>query len=457
MGVIRTLAQSKNGPNGPHQPGSTRRFNASLRSATQLFLRKFQGRSFLTALGRRLKFPLAMPHPFALSYARLDANIDEHSRESDPHFEEFLKRLNQRVRHLTGRVGFVDRTNFRPGQEWPDELAEALRTTQTMVCLYSPSYFASDYCGKEMQVLLDRRRNYIRVNAGKKPANIIPVLWHPAPRQIPKTLPEIEYHAPNLDPNTHGAWNLGDDCHIEDLRKFADAIAIRVRDAAYETPLDPLPERPRMQAVRSAFQPPPLPLPEFDAPGQVGGPDTVTFVYPSLQQWDAWPWAPPAERAVLHLATAVAKGNDMESTQLTFDLADAHLTARLELLRRKNNVVILLLDGPSLGRDDLRARMRDYDQPEHSSFAAIVVTKARPEEDLRPGLSSMLPSLSKRAAPYFHLVEGREKFSDIVGQALNELKLAVVRAPQTLNVINNASEFQSLPAVNGPGALLAVT
>jgi hypothetical protein len=398
-----------------------------------------------------------MSPPFLLSYARLDANIDEHSRQSDPHFEAFLARLNQRVRHLTGRPGFVDRTNIRPGAEWPDELAEALRTTQTMVCLYSPSYFASENCGKEMQVLLDRRHDYIRTHAGKKPANIIPVLWHPTPRRIPKTLPQIEYQAPSLNPDTYGAWNLGDLGRHEELKSFADQIAIRVRDAADETPLPPLPERPRIQGVRSAFQPPPLPLPEFDAPGTASGPDTVTFVYPSLNRWDAWPWAPPQERAVLHLAAAVAKGNEMQATQLTFDLADAQLTARLGSLRRKNNVAILLLDAPSLDRDDLRARIRDYDQPGHSSFATIVITHAYPGPELRATLSATLPHFSKRTAPYFSIAEAHQKFCDIVGQALNELKLAVVRDPQTLNVISDPGEFQSLPAVNGPGALLGVT
>jgi hypothetical protein len=396
-----------------------------------------------------------MSYPFVLSYARADAYVDEVSRERDPCFEAFLARLSRRVRDLTGHQGFVDRTYIQPGQEWPDELAEALSRTQTMVCLYSPSYFTSEYCGKEMQVLLDRRRSYIRANAGKKPANIIPVLWHPTPHRIPKTLPEIQYQAPNLDPNTHGAWNLGDLGRDQDLKSFADTIAIRVRDAADDTPLAPLTERPRMQAVPSAFQPPPLPLPEFDARSTTSGPDTVTFIYPSLARWDAWPWAPPHDQAVLHLAAAVAKGNEMESTQLTFGLADGQLTDRLASLRSKNNLAILLLDAHSLDREDLCARVRDYDALEHSSFAAIVIANAAPGPDLKAKLAATLPRFSRRTPPYFYLVEARQKFSDIVGQALNALRLAVVRDPKALNTINDRSEFQSLPVVNGPGALLA--
>ena len=91
---------------------------------------------------------------------------------SDPYFKLFVNRLNQRVRQLTGSIGFFDRSSINAGDDWSDELAESLRTSKTIVCLYSPTYFFSDYCGKEMQVLLERRHEYVRVNGGKKPATI---------------------------------------------------------------------------------------------------------------------------------------------------------------------------------------------------------------------------------------------------------------------------------------------
>jgi hypothetical protein len=89
-------------------------------------------------------------------------------------------------------------------------------------------------------------------------------------------------------------------------------------------------------------------------------------VYTSSIRWNAWPWAPPEEQAVLYLAASVAKGREMESTQLTFDPADANLACRLDSLRRRNNVVILLVDAASLALDALRARIQDYDRPEHA-------------------------------------------------------------------------------------------
>jgi hypothetical protein len=397
-----------------------------------------------------------MTYPFLLSYARRDAKIDGAPPLPDPHFEAFLQRLNQRVTHLTGGSGFVDQISIQPGQDWPEELAEALRTSQTMVCLYSPSYFTSEHCGKEMQVLLDRRRNYIRASAGKKPANIIPVLWHPTDRRIPKTLPKIQYQAPNLDPERYGAWNLGDQGRDRELKDFADQIALRVRDAADETPLPALAERPRMNAVRSAFHPPPLPLPEFESPEAMAGPDAVTFVYASSRRWNEWPWAPPDERAVLHLAAAVAKGSEMESNQLTFNLADGNMASRLASLRRKNNVVILLLDAASLDQELFRARIREYDRPEHWPFAVIVTGNGQFSPEFQTKLNESVPYFAKRVPPHLYLVQSRENFSEVVAEALDALKLAILRNPQAPNLIGNVTEFQTLPAVNGPGQIPTV-
>src|SRR4051812_5245141 len=98
-----------------------------------------------------------MAYPFFLSYARKDSILDGDPKRPDPHFETFIQRLDMRVDQLTGAKRFVDRSQIVAGQEWPAEVAEAVRTSHTVVCLYSPSYFRSEYCGKEMQLFLERR------------------------------------------------------------------------------------------------------------------------------------------------------------------------------------------------------------------------------------------------------------------------------------------------------------
>jgi hypothetical protein len=56
---------------------------------------------------------------------------------------------------------------------------------------------------------------------------------------------------------------------------------------------------------------------------------------------------------MLYLAAAVAKGREMEPTELAFDPADDRLTERLEALRRSNNVVVLFVDAANLDIRDL--------------------------------------------------------------------------------------------------------
>jgi hypothetical protein len=393
-------------------------------------------------------------YPFMLSYARRNATTGQ-PPQPDPHFTAFVQRLNKRVDDLTGSPGFVDRTDLQPGQEWPDELAEALRTAHALVCLYSPAYFQSEYCGKEMQVFLERRRKYIEVNGGKKPANIIPVVWQPVPYRIPKTLPDIEYTNPSLDPDRKGVWDLGDQGQDRELINIADQIAIRVREAGDLTPLPAPDQRPQMVAVRSAFLPPQLPLLDFDSPNAKAGPDAVTFVYPSSTRWNTWPWAPPDEQAMLYLAAAAAKGREMESTQLAFDLADADLLARLQALRQRNNVAVLFVDAANLDVEGLRTRIRDYDREEHSSFATIIVVNGRCPPELRAKIEQVFPYFARRPKPHFRIVdtpgtfnaEMRESFSEAIGEALAQLRIVVVNNPHLPNVAANAN--RNLPSVGG--------
>jgi hypothetical protein len=151
----------------------------------------------------------------------------------------------------------------------------------------------------------------------------------------------------------------------------------------------------------------------------------------------------------LHLAAAVAKGNEMEATQLTFVPTDENLTHRLTALRGRNNVVVLLLDVASLGLKGLRTRLQDYDRPEHSLFATIVIGNSNALAQLR--LNETLPYFATRSAPHLYLIDARDKFSKIIAEALDGLRLSVVNNPQILNIISNPTEFQSLPAIDGPG------
>ena len=94
-------------------------------------------------------------YPFFLSYASNDlypGNV------RDEHLDQYQTYLNSRVRHLSGLPsdGFMAPFSIQSGNEWKEDLIDALQASAALVCLYSPSYFGSEYCGKEMQVFLER-------------------------------------------------------------------------------------------------------------------------------------------------------------------------------------------------------------------------------------------------------------------------------------------------------------
>src|SRR5436305_10416421 len=101
---------------------------------------------------------------FFFSYARLDR---------DPYLKKFYNELVDSVRVNAGgnrgEIGFFDTEDIEPGQEWPAALAAALQTARVFVPVYTPSYFISEFCGREWRVIEERRRA-----AGERPPVILP-------------------------------------------------------------------------------------------------------------------------------------------------------------------------------------------------------------------------------------------------------------------------------------------
>ena len=98
-----------------------------------------------------------MGYQYFLSYSR--ANTKHPADEKL--FNEFVADLEAEVCQtvvppITQEVSFVDRNDIEVGAVWTAELVSALRTSRVAVALYSPNYFASEWCGKEYQVFLDR-------------------------------------------------------------------------------------------------------------------------------------------------------------------------------------------------------------------------------------------------------------------------------------------------------------
>jgi hypothetical protein len=385
-----------------------------------------------------------MRYSFVLSYARKDAFVNNDSKRPDERFETFFDKLSARVLNFTGHGGYIDRTDIQPGDTWPDTLATALNNSQALVCLYSASYFQSEHCGREMQIMLQRRREYMKENAGKKPANIVPIIWQPVLLQkIPKTLPQIQYAAPTKDPTKDGVWSVQGAA----METFIEEIAFRIRDAAEETPLEPLPVVPDLDAVRSAFVPPPLPLPEFDSADALAGPGTATFMYASGTAWNKWPWSPPDEAAVLHLCAAVATGKEVELSQLSFEPSREDFAQRIEAARQRNNIVIMLVDPTILANPHVQSCLQEFDRKQYPNMAAVVLWNKNRTPSLEQAVADSLPSFTKQAAPRYHSIEDRNLFTDTIAKTLAAIQIAAINYPYMPQTAVSASEFPVLHSV----------
>jgi hypothetical protein len=123
-------------------------------------------------------------HIFFFSYARDD---------DDPYLSRFFEELRDAIRRQQGLkasdpIAFRDQTNIEVGQQWPVALTHSLRTSKTLVCVYSPTYFNREYCGKEVQVFLTRQKKHGTGLA----TGILPVIWQ-KPERVAAAVSAIQY------------------------------------------------------------------------------------------------------------------------------------------------------------------------------------------------------------------------------------------------------------------------
>ncbi len=391
-----------------------------------------------------------MPKPFFFSYAHNDAR--------DEHLLNFLKKLNAWVRSLSAvkEDGFYDDLGIRAGEEWSGALIKELQSGPVMVSMYSPSYFQSGICGREMQVFLDRRHADVQANSGSPPASIIPVLW--LPTDIPDSLPDFQYVRPQSQTlqGVRSAVAFGQSTEIEQI---ASNIATRVSEAIKsEYQLSALDYEPALQGLQSAFDPPPLPPSDFDLPQAKLGPNSATCVYASSPPWDLWPFAPDM-KPILHLAAAVAKGRELQLHQLMFDPAQATLIPRLQLLEQRNTRTLLLVDGRSLADSQVRARLQEYDRERIETASTLIVWPKGVEPEASKALvDDAFPTLGRRKPPsFFSSLQTHKQFVEAVRMSLDSLRNVVIRRPTGVPSVTPTTQYTTLPTVSVPTQRHAAT
>ncbi|MFD4502563.1 TIR-like protein FxsC [Streptomyces sp. NPDC058457] len=130
---------------------------------------------------------------FFLSYARRRGPRVLIKRFYDDLCTE-LRDLRPKTSEPFGRP-YLDVLSLQVGQDWNASLSDAVGHCRTMVALYTPDYFRSDFCGREWKAFEDRQRT-LREVTGVDAGALIPVLWEPVPA-VPSGADRIQYE--NID------------------------------------------------------------------------------------------------------------------------------------------------------------------------------------------------------------------------------------------------------------------
>lgn len=386
------------------------------------------------------------PYWFFFSYARLDR---------DPYLKKFYNELADTVRLKVGgnrdEVGFFDAEDIEPGQEWPATLAGALQVARVFVPVYTPSYFASEFCGKEWQVFEDRRKA-----AGDRPPVILPVLWTPEdklPSNLPEAVSDLQYSHEQFGGMyaKEGLWQLMRLSKYRDIRhEIIGGIAERIIEIGRKHALPALPALPSIKQVPSAFQPRPGAPASAAAPnpGNVG-PRYVQFIFVAgrrnefeLQKLrqrleyyggeggpDWQPYLPDLAEEIAILAMGVAASEKLRYEAVPLDES---LIQRLDAAERDNKVVAIIVDTWTLRLEQYHKFMREYDRRSYQNCVVLIPwnydeeTKLT-EEKLKSAVQLTFVNrfLARDPNSFIDTIRSPEELKTHLGRALNAARMRI--------------------------------
>jgi FxsC-like protein len=301
---------------------------------------------------------------------------------------QFYKDLAAEVRQKVGtfpstspdsEVIYLD-TEEPPGGHWEQDLVGHLQSSNALVCVYSPSYFNSDYCGKEFAVFQSR---LMASNPQDPPPLMFPVLWDMNERvrtAIVSNVSGIQY--------THAEfpeeYELEGLCYLMRLRQseyqgFLHHFTKMMADAIekQKVPMPPLSVFPDLKTAASAWKSADGPLTNAAAPTGVGGAETTQFFFVAgssaeyaqvRQHVDCYNvqggrfWA-PYHPGVSHQVGFISYKAADEAKANYEDLpVTAELIQQIEDAEKTNTIVLLVVDPWSVKVQTFRDLLEECDK-----------------------------------------------------------------------------------------------
>jgi hypothetical protein len=126
---------------------------------------------------------------------------------------------------------FFDEKSIDTGDDWLDELGEAIKSSKCLVAIWSPEYFNSSWCLTEFNSFLKRQEQLNRKGL------IIPASFHDG-EHFPNEAKAIQYLDFSNYANTISAfWNSSDAVEFEKIiKKYSKDIADKIKNAPLYQP-----------------------------------------------------------------------------------------------------------------------------------------------------------------------------------------------------------------------------
>jgi FxsC-like protein len=399
---------------------------------------------------------------FYLSYARGDAS---------EYVKRFVHDLRQEVSQYAGlsseaTVGFFDAETLQLEDDWRNEILSALQSSRTMVCLYSPRYFNSEYCGREFQLFRSRLELYREASLSPVvPPAILPVRLLPMNKSLPRSVSDITLDDPDF-PRDYAEEGL---LYMMKLRSKRDAyldfvsrFARKLVKVATEYQL-PAPETvPSLLDVPNAFADKGT-TPEASH----AGPSSVEFVFVAATREEmkekelkfnmgdygvaSWDWKPYSEHqaGIIAQRIAVQEGFLYRAIPLGSDLME-----RLAEAEKTNTIVVMLVDPWALLIPSYQKFMSEYDTRAFLNCGVLVMWNGEDAEanERRPTIERALQSTFSRqlvlsSPQFFRHVRSAVDFERELAQMLTALRLNIIERARLMRPIELGSV--SKPTISG--------
>ena len=226
---------------------------------------------------------------FFISYARGDIEHRAFRNTFDSFVDDLKQRISNKVPHLaTDDVAFVD-DDIQTGEVWSERLSTAISQCKVGVALFSPRYFSRRWCGREFQVLLQRRP------PGSGPSGIVPVRWEKLVGEPPECAARFQSNVGQF-PQEYASRGMRQLAALQPASKLAyedtmELLADRIAAAAEPQRLQTLPPDFDLETVPSAWEAAVAADPGSHKEGSIS---KTCFVFLSSAGWD---WIPYRERA----------------------------------------------------------------------------------------------------------------------------------------------------------------